>query len=560
MYMLIKNWLKGNWNMIFNQFFRVIVVVILISSFYPSSNAFCIENRKEVLIIYNGRYVEDGYEDNVVVLRELLGRFDVNVNELSCEYYDKDKIFQYDYVFILNSFDYLHNDTLIEDLINYDKTLFWLGHGVDTYLERNKNVNLRYKGNIYDIKEVFYNDKNYSPPIEKTFLLGVNREYIILDDPEKQGQVYATLSDGYNEYPYIIREDNFWFVARFESYSVLFYILADVLIDTFNITDIPPNQVYIRIEDVHPMRDTKKLRQIGEYLNEKNIPFMIALIPAYKNPDGKTITPITEMEDFAATIRYLQELGGSVVLHGYTHQAFGGDITGEGFEFWDGERNQPPVVDMGQWVYERTGKGIVECVINGIYPLAFEAPHYAITQDGYREVKKYFSTYIGHIQTSNIGFSTTAYPYKLENTILFRKLIPENMGYIDSNNPLAIEEMFENHEQVSIVRGHIAGLFFHPYLDIAYLEQIVERLDPNTNYYDLRNEENLVKWESIEISSKNGKVNCNPGEYAKKSQSAILKHFRNITNFFMSIVAFFCFVFLIILIGARRKNKERLFG
>lgn len=99
------------------------------------------------------------------------------------------------------------------------------------------------------------------------------------------------------EYPYILKEKNFWYVSRAEVDSVLFYIVADVLYDIFNVDYFGQSSIYVRIEDVHPFRDTKELREIAEYLNSKDIPFMIALIPAYKSTETGYVTKMSENKE-----------------------------------------------------------------------------------------------------------------------------------------------------------------------------------------------------------------------------------------------------------------------
>ena len=41
---------------------------------------------------------------------------------------------------------------------------------------------------------------------------------------------------------------------------------------------------YLRLEDVHPVADINQLKEIAELLKEKQIPYMITVIPVYTDP------------------------------------------------------------------------------------------------------------------------------------------------------------------------------------------------------------------------------------------------------------------------------------
>jgi uncharacterized protein YdaL len=63
-----------------------------------------------------------------------------------------------------------------------------------------------------------------------------------------------------------------------------------------------------------------------DYLGDRKIPFSIALIPTYKDPlgvehDGKaTEIPLREAPALVLALHYAIARGGTIVMHGYTHQ------------------------------------------------------------------------------------------------------------------------------------------------------------------------------------------------------------------------------------------------
>lgn len=92
--------------------------------------------------------------------------------------------------------------------------------------------------------------------------------------------------------------------------------------------------LYLRLEDISPMSDEKLLLQAGTYLHKRHIPFILAVIPVYLNPETGDKVYLSDKPKMVKVLKKLQSMGGSIIVHGYTH-AYRYSETGEGFEFWD---------------------------------------------------------------------------------------------------------------------------------------------------------------------------------------------------------------------------------
>lgn len=524
-----------------------------------------IEKRKRALVIYD-RYNYFSYSDNVVnSIKELFGAYDLDGEDINVEKYKSGYLNKYDYVFVLGIDGELNNKELIKDLKEYKGKVCWIGKGIEYFVQNNSKYNLEYAGRKMDITEIYYGNSQEKTKSVKSmgkFIIESKELFTILKPLNKQVEVLAYISDGREFYPYALNSRNLWYVSRVDDNSVLFYAFSDLLNHMFSFKRDNKGNVYVRIEDVHPFRNQKKLRAIADYLSEEGVPFMIALIPTYVDTKTGYINTISHKKDFAETIRYMQERGGSVILHGYTHQNSKEEASGEGFEFWDGQKDEPLKDDMERYVYNKVGNGLKECVKNGIYPLGFEAPHYAMNNKGYKEIKKYFSTYVGQYQSSNEKFTTTPFPYKIYNTDAFNKLIPENLGYVETENPLSIPNIKENFKQVSLSKGYTAGVFFHCYLDIKYLKEIVQFFkSENVDFLDLKREDNWVKWEDISIKSTGGRIDINyPKEKYKDTKQEKPKkvgYIANINLVLTIIVSIFCIVFLVVFIVLKKIDRKK---
>lgn len=530
---------------------------------FAATNSKATSPKAKVLIVYDRKTIFGYSTDFVSTTSELLGAFNTKVDTINITDYKSSTLDHYDYVFIISINKGLSNKALLTDLGKYKKKICLIGDGIESFLNSNNQYDLKYLGDKPNCNQVFYSNKR--DPIlsydkmDKFYLqnYGIFPTVKITSDAVK---VLSYVSDGTNYYPLVVNQGNFWYISVLDDNVILQYIFSDILNDIFQKTKFAPSQTFIRIEDVHPFTDQKKLRAIADYLYSEKIPFIIALIPTYVNPVTNYITTLSDKKDFVQTILYMQKRGGSVILHGYTHQNQKGSTTGEGYEFWDHINNSPLNLDINQYINDRIGKGLSSCVSNGIYPLGFEAPHYAMDSTGYLAIKKYFSTYVGEFQSSDVHFTTSLFSYKLYDTKYFNKFIPENLGYIDPTDKMTVANMQENFRMVSIVRGYSAGMFFHPFLDISYLKTMVTYLkSKNVSFYNLKNEDNWVKYGDIKITSSNGKIQVQSNVKNVDKVVPSSSYISSINTFIIIIVSLFCSIFIIIIIILRKIYKNKYF-
>lgn len=536
----------------------ILSIVLIISNFSLSSYASEITSRTDnVLIVYDSKKETAYNRDILNIMRTLLGRFSSDIKLLKLSNYDGEiNKNYYSHIFILgineNSYD---NDNKTKNLISslnlYKGTICWLGYGIENLLEH-KKYNLDYIGKTNNIVSVNYRGKSYN--LEEHYIFN------IVESKDTSNKVIGSINDTLNKYPYIINDKNLFYVSKLDLDGVLFYIFCDSLNDIFNIKRFDKGRIFVRIEDVHAFRDPKDLVNIADYLSSKDIPFTIALIPAYVNPRNHKITTLSESPEIVKAIKYMQDKGGTVILHGYTHQYKKEEVSGEGYEFWDGKKDEPLKENMKIFVKDRVLSGLRVCIENGIYPLAFEAPHYAMESDGYKELKKYFSTYMGQHQNNNKKFSTNTYPYIIRDTEEFNILIPENLGYIDPEGKFTFQHIKENLDKLSIVRGFSGGFFFHSYLNIEYLKNTIEYLEKqNIEFMNLRDFNNWVKVDEIQIRNNGDEIIVNYDRDLEENIKSDIrfKSISNISKILIFIVSISVLIFMIIFIYFKRIDKKK---
>ncbi|WP_131058425.1 DUF2334 domain-containing protein, partial [Clostridioides difficile] len=527
----------------------VLSIVLTISNFSLSSYASEITSSTDkVLIIYDSKKETAYNRDILNIMRTLLGRFSSDIELLKLSNYDGEiNKNYYSHIFILGINENSYNNdkntkNLISSLNSYKGTMCWLGYGIENLLEH-KKYNLDYVGKTNNIVSVNYRGKSYN--------LDEHYVFNIVESKDTSNKVIGSINDTLNKYPYIINDKNLFYVSKLDLDGVLFYIFCDSLNDIFNIKTFDKGRIFVRIEDVHAFREPKNLVEIADYLSSKNIPFTIALIPAYVNPKNHKVITLSESPEIVKAIKYMQDKGGTVILHGYTHQYKKEEVSGEGYEFWDGKKDEPLKENMKIFVKDRVLNGLRVCIENGIYPLAFEAPHYAMESEGYKELKKYFSTYIGQHQNNDKKFSTNTYPYIIRDTEEFNIFIPENLGYIDPEDKFTFQNIKENLNKLSIVRGFSGGFFFHSYLNIEYLKNTIEYLEKqNIEFMNLRDFNNWVKVDEIQIRNNGDEIIVNYDkdlDEITKSDTRF-KSISNISKVLIFIVSISVLIFVIIFI------------
>ncbi len=531
----------------------IFVTITLLLNAISSPIVLANSAEEEVLIIYDSRFYFGFHDDLVVSLKELINNFKPIVKIVSSRE-DISNIEKYKYVFIIGiNGDYA--DVAWLNKLNPDQqVIIWLGKGVEYYLNKYL-TNIKYVGQMADIIEI-----NYQREKEFKYVLEEKREFTIIKPLTSDNlQIFASLTDGINTYPFAIKQGNFWYLARIETNSIVFYIFADLLNDIFLNKQFSNNTVYVRIEDVNPTSNPEKLMEVANMLKKEKIPYMIALIPVFFQANNKSVIYLKDNPELVKVLQYMQENGGSIVLHGYYHSSLGNDNTGEGFEFWD-YLNKRPLADIEKLIQTRVASGVNDLLKLNLYPLAFEAPHYAISLQGYKELKKYFSTYVGQMQTNDYYLTSTSFPYILSNTDHFNKFLPENLGYLMQDDLFSLTKIKETWNELSMVRGYMAGVFYHPTVDIAKLNELIDFfLREDVTFYDLKKDKNWVKVNNIYIQSNNGSITVTNFVDKDLYEKKIVNLFSaNIINFFLIFFSFTTIFFLVLYLLNKLRNDSNL--
>jgi uncharacterized protein YdaL len=423
---------------------------------------------------------------------------------------------------------------LIGDLVKYDAT-FYLG---STYTEEalspvfqadlNSNTkpfvwagfNLwRYAWNDplfvgkYGFQFLNYAPENHPKVVYKNTDLkkevwdpGLNHVQIL--DPNL-AKVHATAMDGSGgEWPYIVQSGNFWFVAdmplistSFENRSLAF---ADLLHDMLGINHPESHRAYFRVEDVSRESDSASLKAITKAVTSLKVPFLISLIPSYRDWMGvynngiPVKLNITANSTVGKEVKLWLSAGGQILQHGTTHQIDGllnpySGVSGEDYEFYRitlDSTNKisyvgPVPGDSVAWVQKRIVQGQNILKNAGFTPIGWLTPHYIASPVDY----KVFASLYPFACDRAIFFVTNSsggiQPDEFNSPFVYRdtygiKRIPETIGYPDPNGddgaPVFPVDLVRRAQALKVVRDGWAGFYFHWYLNPSHLIEIVNGL------------------------------------------------------------------------------------
>ncbi|WP_439893230.1 DUF2334 domain-containing protein (plasmid) [Ralstonia sp. 25C] len=301
--------------------------------------------------------------------------------------------------------------------------------------------------------------------------------------------------------PYVIRSGNFWYFADMP-FSYIgprdrYLAMCDLLHDILGTNAATLHRALVRLEDINATNTVTSINTLTDYLYSKKIPFSLATIPLYKDPNGvynggvsQTIH-LVNATGLKSALNHALARGGKILMHGYTHQYSNipnliNAVSANDFEFWLATQNRPVNEDSTQWAAGRLSSGLLELQLNGYFPFAWEAPHYQSSPLAMKAVPQYFKNTYQRVvyytsdnpQTLNAAtaghdFSVGQFfPYIIQKDYYNQRIIPENLGNVEYNicniDPSSCltytaQDILTNANYALVVRDGFASFFFHPF-------------------------------------------------------------------------------------------------
>jgi len=272
----------------------------------------------------------------------------------------------------------------------------------------------------------------------------------------------------------------------------------------------------VRIEDVGPNTDPEQIRRIADVLSARGVPFSLATYPYYRDPRGTAHQGeaasfrLVDVPELVDALKYARQRGGTIIMHGYSHQyeslanpydgTSGGDyefytahVDAQNFVQLDG----PVPADSREWAANRLAVGRAEFVRAGLPdPDIFEFPHYTASGPDYQAANDMFGvrydagTYFagqcpaGRCSTDQQigadGLFQQYFPYPVRD-VYGSVVVPENLQNVseayNNNPPRTVQDIVESAGAMTVVKDGVASTFFHPFLPVEQLEAVVDGIE-----------------------------------------------------------------------------------
>lgn len=481
-------------------------------------NEFMDRTPRSALVLYDAAPSVDLALDarlEAIMVRNLLGHFDLDVTLHQVNQYTSGQLSHFDVAIYVGSvFGNPLPEVFLRDAAEMQGTLIWMQYNLEQ-LEDAVPGTLAARGIAYErtslfparntsVRPPFYDTVFYRGlPFRKVFHLpaegGPARFDAELVQVSTRGPAITRVeignsSTGYIR-PYIVQSGNFWFVGdvpiSFSGPRDRYVVFADMLHDMLGIDHPVQHLALVRVEDLHARVDLGGYRRLTGLLEERGIPYSLAVIPEYREvlEDGSVLSlPVDapEVRPFREALLASVTRGAEVIMHGSTHQY--GDrpnpergTTGVDFEFWDVVEDVPIEEDSLSWAGQRLQHGMRHMARAGLSTNLFEVPHYLGSPSAYMASSMLFPfsyhrvTYHGADDLTDLPRDTTYvhemqfFPYMIYRDHYGQVVVPENLGNLQYVGAVQTPEfLLRNAAYGLAVRDGVASLFIHSFLFVPY--------------------------------------------------------------------------------------------
>lgn len=440
-------------------------------------------------------------------IKNLLGHFGLRGELIRLEDYRQGQLSHYRAAFYIGSVASTPVPRgFLTDVRSSKQPFCWLGLHINQLLassDAQRQFGLRYDRAYQAGWRVRYKDALFP---SDNFILS------IVEPAAGRAKVVATAVQSDNvTRPYVLNQGRFWYFAGNPfldpEEGSRYLVFCDLLHDILEIYHASQSAALVRMEDVSAEADPNDLTAVADVLSRRHVPFQIATIPLYRNPINNAEMRLSDRPKVVDAIHYMIDLGGTPVMHGWSHQYHG--PTGDDYEFWDGVKNAPIAGDSEEEITKRLDAGLSELFANKIFPVAFETPHYAASPIDYRAMQRRFTLFNERtMPTAEMG-SVQYFPYPVIDEF-GRSVVPENLGYLPVQKPDP-KVIIENARLMRVVRDGVASFYFHPFLDAKLLDQVLQGVTGlGYRFVSLREFRGEVHAEGYAVRTQSGPVQLYP--------------------------------------------------
>jgi uncharacterized protein YdaL len=435
------------------------------------------------LLIYADTRARFSLGEGLEVLRLQLRRMATHLESVAVSNATPEKLAAADYVVVFCPQARPSLPTnFLHALTNRHRPLLWVGYGANELEDLPPFQGDFIFSKLYPEKHasnIVYRSKTWNVPVYPWIpaRLASNSTSRVLMTVQDQGQAR----------PLAWQLSNFMFVATVPLWGTVSHLFSDLLLDFFQVKEVPDSRLFLRLEDYHAHSNHGEFQRATDYLHARKIPYMVAVTPVWRDPEFGMIENLDANPEFVTGLRYAQQRGGRLVMKGCTYD-------GSKLEFWDTRLDRPMQGEEGEEYRRRIHESVRLMLKHGLFPLAWETPASAASRSAYTAIAEVFSTGVERLQLSD---TTSRETYVTSAPTLDRHgrlIIPENGGYALMTSSNAFESIRENLDVITALRGTVAGCYIHCYQPLAKITALVDLLESyKLSFLDLADLNNTVQ-------------------------------------------------------------------
>ncbi|NEX92633.1 DUF2334 domain-containing protein [Caulobacter sp. 17J65-9] len=404
--------------------------------------------------------------------------------------------------YVGSAFDAAPSKVFLADVAASDRPVLWLQHGIHQLAAATPGFAQRFgwRPANYDFRsrtEVAYRGRAFTRRTESAAgLPGIE-----VTDPAKVEVLATAEGPDAQPTPWAVRSGDFVYVAE-TPYAYLSeddrYVAFAALVQRWADPQGPErHRALVRIEDVGPEADPVRLRRIADLLFAEGVPFSVTVYDTYRDPTGRysggrpTSFTLKDRPLVVQALRYMAASGGTLVMHGHTHQTdlrpnpFS-KVSGGDYEFYaattpgDGRMElDGPLPNDGEaaWL-ARLDEGLEVWRRAGLHrPRLFTTPHYAASPAAYAAIVARFPVQyeqVNYFPGERAGVPRVRepfhqfFPYPVRD-VRGVVVVPENLGRPAPDQAAAggrtVEAVLGSAERNLVVRDGFASFYHHWYRD-----------------------------------------------------------------------------------------------
>ncbi len=419
------------------------------------------------LIVYSN--TDTGPDEHVYLLDQLVSHYSATEIKTAAE---ATGLSAYDAIFYVGIAEEQLPASFISDVSEFDGPMMLFGKNINQFQDR---IKVTTTGNTVDIIEIGF------PGEAERNTFATTKEIQAI----KLTEDVETIVEGWRgnvAYPMLVTNGNDYYLATSQLGDITMYEVTDVLPEMFAFNRSTQKSVFLTIKDIHPATNIEALTQLTAYLIADDIPIILAISPAYTDPETGEVRHFSETTELVTNIKALQQMGSTII---YSYPML-------------------PAQTSAEQKRKTVESEIQELASFGIHPVAVTFPSQmdGVSEEDLNIVSSYFSTVISEAKPVNTTLFKYAAPYVTKPSYLNGMVwIPETLGYVSTDSTSGLLETKGRINQLDSVAGATLGLTVPAYMQVDRVEEVMQMFEdvPNTTWLNLHEQDLSVDVPDVTI-------------------------------------------------------------